>query len=182
MSAWKVEGRRGAVWRSGCAPRSDACRVTGCHRLCAVGDKQRCHRPAGCSSSPAVLCSTKGAGLPKRVVNSESQLPSIARGLGGRRPLGVDLDGPAHSTTIFDRDLNTYWNSVYGWHEGDGKPLLHTKLLVLGDVRVITIDPGCAPEFEEVQFVPQQVWLDSANWTARSKLHQEFGLACRDPC
>jgi hypothetical protein len=71
---------------------------------------------------------------------------------------------------------------VYGWREQQRnfKPLLHAKLLVLGEVRVDTPCPE-APYHEELDFVPQQVWFGSANWTEGSTSHLEFGFVCQDP-
>lgn len=71
---------------------------------------------------------------------------------------------------------------VYGWIKQPkiSKPLLHTKLLVLGELQWWTLYPDGAPEFEELHFVPQQVWCGSANWSNTSRLHHEMGLLCND--
>jgi len=71
---------------------------------------------------------------------------------------------------------------VYGWTKQPKvtNPLLHTKLLVLGELQQWTLYPDGAPEFEDTHFVPQQVWCGSANWSKASRLHHEMGLLCSD--
>jgi hypothetical protein len=125
----------------------------------------------------------KGALLPERLIESESGFASIALGLGGRKPDGATEDDAPLNWNFqqgFEYDVEPV--RVYGWRnqKRPGKPLLHAKLLVLGEVRV---DKPCpeAPYHEELDFVPQQVWFGSANWTETSKNHLEFGFVCQDP-
>jgi hypothetical protein len=129
----------------------------------------------------------KGALLPEPLIASESGFASIALGLGGRKPDGVTEDDAPLNWDFqqgFEYDIEPV--RVYGWrnqeHAGKraDKPLLHAKLLVLGEVQVETPCPE-APYHEELHFVPQSVWFGSANWTEGSKYHHEFGFVCQDP-
>ncbi|MGF1617585.1 MAG: hypothetical protein ACFCU2_07225 [Acidimicrobiia bacterium] len=66
---------------------------------------------------------------------------------------------------------------VLGWQGKERKkPLLHAKLLVLGELAFVTYSPDDAPEFEKWEFTPQSVWLGSANWTRGSRSHLEVGF------
>ena len=126
----------------------------------------------------------KGSELPKRLIESGSGFASIALGLGGRRPDGATEDDAPLNWDFqqgFEYDVEPV--RVCGWRNQErfrkNKPLLHAKLLILGEVQVETPCPE-APYYEELNFVPQQVWLGSANWTRMTKYHHEFGLVCRD--
>jgi len=65
-----------------------------------------------------------------------------------------------------------------GWR-GDKHPLLHAKLLVLGDAIGWESDefPDWGVHF---RFEPSKAWLGSANWTTGSAQHLEFGLWTTD--
>lgn len=65
---------------------------------------------------------------------------------------------------------------VAGWKEArQRRPLLHTKLLVLG--AWWHWDSG---EGEMDTLTPMKVWFGSANWTDASSEHLEFGAWCGD--
>ncbi|GAA5154395.1 hypothetical protein GCM10023321_26140 [Pseudonocardia eucalypti] len=65
---------------------------------------------------------------------------------------------------------------MVGWSGSqERKPLLHAKLLVLG--QITEEGPGAEPmRF----FRPQSVWWGSANWTEQAKSHLEMGVWCDD--
>lgn len=66
---------------------------------------------------------------------------------------------------------------VYGHRQRDGEvsPLLHTKMLVLGG----TYEDD--EYFSGVHFLPDVVWLGSANWTTEAEgLHTEAAVAVAD--
>jgi hypothetical protein len=66
-----------------------------------------------------------------------------------------------------------------GWRGDRLAPLLHAKLLVLGDAIVYEDDEG--PDFGvHFSFTPKQAWLGSANWTKGAAEHLEFGLWTTD--
>lgn len=67
-----------------------------------------------------------------------------------------------------------------GWRGDRQAPLLHAKLLVLGDA--IGWDSDEYPDFGlHFHFEPKKAWLGSANWTKGSIHHLEFGLWTTDP-
>lgn len=71
---------------------------------------------------------------------------------------------------------------VLGWRGKDaGKPLLHAKLLVLGELAHNIYGPDDGYGIEVCQFEPQAVWWGSANWTESARSHLEVGFACDDP-
>lgn len=67
-----------------------------------------------------------------------------------------------------------------GWRGDSRRPLLHAKLLVLGDAIGWESDeyPDWGVHF---RFEPRKAWLGSANWTKASVQHLEFGLWTTDP-
>ena len=67
---------------------------------------------------------------------------------------------------------------VLEWSKGTNKPLLHAKLMVVGEVNDVDIDaPG---GFSEWRFIPETVWLGSANWTELSQAHLEVAITSTD--
>lgn len=122
----------------------------------------------------------KGAMLPRRLVESDRPLPNtVLPGLDFMVPADeVRVLGP--SSPMPPHDLGPV--RLLGWRGGDpGKPLIHAKLLVLGEIAWVTYSPDVAPEFEELHFLPQAVWWGSANWTEGSRSHLEVGFWCDDP-
>jgi hypothetical protein len=64
---------------------------------------------------------------------------------------------------------------VYG-HQHGGGPILHAKLLVLGGAYEVD------DEFVGEIFIPDLVWVGSANWTIEAaSLHSEPAVAVADP-
>ena len=61
------------------------------------------------------------------------------------------------------------------------KPLLHAKLLVLGDLVLNVYGPDDSYGEERLDFEPRTVWWGSANWTEMARSHLEVGFACDDP-
>jgi hypothetical protein len=66
-----------------------------------------------------------------------------------------------------------------GWREGRYKPIAHAKLLVLGEIGWLEYDTPYGTQ-ERFEFVPQTLWMGSANWTQASSSHLEVGFACND--
>ncbi|MFD2422395.1 hypothetical protein [Amycolatopsis pigmentata] len=62
-----------------------------------------------------------------------------------------------------------------GWRGDKSAPLIHAKLLVLGDAWGYDADENgeWGPQF---RFRPSRAWLGSANWTQGAVDHLEFGL------
>jgi hypothetical protein len=122
--------------------------------------------------------------VPDRLIRSEQRMPNGVLHMGRYRPDDID---PEEDEMIRMGLEDEYVYDVgpvrvYGWLKQPkiSKPLTHTKLLVLGELQWWTLYPDGAPEFEELHFVPQQVWCGSANWTNASNLHLEMGLVCND--
>lgn len=120
----------------------------------------------------------KGARLPTRLVTHDRPFPSSvlprlemtmpavdgnATVLGPYSPIPEHALGPVR---------------VLGWRQDKDriKPLLHAKMLVLGDLGFSTYSPDGAPDFEKLEFTPQSVWWGSANWTQGSRTHLEVGF------
>jgi hypothetical protein len=122
----------------------------------------------------------KGAKVNKHLLDHGRPFPNSAlRGLEWTMPAGQEtLLGP--SAPMPEHDLGPI--RVVGWQQrGDGwKPLLHAKLLVLGQLEWVTYSPDDAPEFESWEFTPQSVWLGSSNWTTGSSYHLEAGFWSTD--
>lgn len=123
--------------------------------------------------------------VPDQLINGRRRMPNTALRLGRHRP--DDFPDDEEDLVLSGEEPRYEYGvgpvRVYGWRQQQPpvtKPLLHTKLLVLGEIQRWVIDPGDAPSFEETHFVPQQVWCGSANWSNTSRLHLELGLACSD--
>ena len=124
----------------------------------------------------------KGAGLPARLVNHDRSMPNVLPRLQMTTPAvdgAATLLGPG--SPMPEHDIGPV--RLLGWQEREGKgmkPLLHAKLLVLGQLGFVTYSPDDAPEFEELKFTPQSVWWGSANWTRTSPSHLEVGFWSED--
>ena len=128
----------------------------------------------------------KGSFLPQRLIDAPEigfpnialpQLRSLMRSESGETP----VVGPYTPRELVEYDLEPI--RVLGW-PGDrlNKPLLHAKLLILGELDWNTYGPDEAPDdFVSADFTPQLVWWGSANWTNASPRHIEVGLVCDDP-
>lgn len=122
--------------------------------------------------------------VPDRLINGRRRMPNTVLHMGRYRP----DDFPPDEEDLVELGLEHEYVynlgpvRVYGWTRKPKmiKPLLHTKLLVLGELQRWLIDPDGGPSFEETHFVPQHVWCGSANWTNASKMHLEMGLVCND--
>ena len=126
----------------------------------------------------------KGAALlPARLVNSELGFPNAALPrLHDMTPAANGealLVGPYTSSEATEHDIEPV--RVVGWRGAGRKPLLHAKLLVLGEIDVVGYGPDDGPGLEGLRFLPQTVWWGSANWTDRSRSHLEVGFMCNDP-
>lgn len=64
---------------------------------------------------------------------------------------------------------------------GRSAPILHAKMLVLGDRKseVLEDDPFFGELFES--FLPRMAWIGSANWTKGSEHNLEFGIWVEEP-
>jgi hypothetical protein len=118
----------------------------------------------------------KGGALPVRLVEHDRPFPNVLPRLQMTTPAQdgeTTVLGP--SSPMPEHDLGPV--RVLGWRRaGGGKPLLHVKLLVLGELGFVTFSPDDAPEFEEWRFTPQSVWWGSANWTEGARNHLEAGF------
>jgi hypothetical protein len=71
---------------------------------------------------------------------------------------------------------------VAGWRRaGDGtpRPMLHSKMLVLGVTTYYEDDEMFAGDV--LKFHPKSTWMGSANWTLAARRHIEFGVWSSDP-
>jgi hypothetical protein len=70
---------------------------------------------------------------------------------------------------------------VVGWQQAQGekRPMLHSKLLVLGVTTHYEDDEMFAGDI--LKFHPKVTWMGSANWSANSRRHVEFGMWSSDP-
>ncbi|WP_211696532.1 hypothetical protein [Mycobacterium spongiae] len=128
----------------------------------------------------------KGSALPQRLIDSPEvgfpnialpQLSGLVRSEGGK-PMTL---GPYTPREVMEYDLEPI--RVFGWPgHRQNKPLLHAKLLVLGELHWSKYGPDEAPDyFVSADFTPQSVWWGSANWTNASRRHLEVGVVCDDP-
>jgi hypothetical protein len=128
------------------------------------------------------------------VVDKRSQVPSQLIHCG--RPFqSTDIEG-LRTTAASKEDAAGYkiWAEtdlpehdlgpvrLAGYGNRTDLPSLHAKILVLGHRSEIP----CGPDADKNDywgrcFEPQTVWFGSANWTAASSSHLEFGLLCDDP-
>jgi hypothetical protein len=69
---------------------------------------------------------------------------------------------------------------VLGWRTDSHKPLLHAKILVLGEIAEFRYDVPDYGDHYEVHFVTKKVWVGSANWTEMSQSHLEVGVLLDD--
>lgn len=120
----------------------------------------------------------KGAYLPRRLVEEAAPFPNVLPRLRLTVPAGSEepvVLGP--SSRAPEHEVGPV--RVVGWMGNDlGKPLLHAKLLVLGELRWEEYGPG--PYVEERRFVPRWVWWGSANWTRPAQSHLEVGFCSDD--
>lgn len=154
----------------GCVPwltdQAIASALAGLGDCCIVVDKQQLDYAAvrhlaehGSSLSSIYLPAFEDLGLP----DQEGNPPVIGPSTGMMPP--VDL-GPVR---------------VVGWRKADNgqpRPMLHAKLLVLG---VTTYQEDDEFGQEIFSFDPKTVWMGSANWTMAARTHIEFGLWSTDP-
>jgi hypothetical protein len=71
---------------------------------------------------------------------------------------------------------------VAGWtraSDGSTRPLLHSKVLVLGVTTYYEDDEMFAGD--RLTFHPKSTWMGSANWTQAARRHIEFGMWSSDP-
>ena len=122
----------------------------------------------------------KGTSFPGRLLNSEKGFPNVA--LLRLRDMAPSDDGSALVLGPYSQMPEHELGPVrgLGWHRGR-KPLLHAKLLVLGDLALNVYGPDDSYGEEWLDFEPRAVWCGSANWTRRSQSHLEVGFACDDP-
>lgn len=71
---------------------------------------------------------------------------------------------------------------VAGWQkaaDGSARPMLHSKVLVLGVTTYYEDDEMWAGDL--LKFHPKATWMGSANWTQAARRHIEFGVWSSDP-
>jgi hypothetical protein len=107
--------------------------------------------------------------LPQRLVNAGNPFPIVLPGVRSRYP--VDQAGEAGVVGPYSGEPQFAVGPVRAVGSGNElqKPLLHTKLLVLGYLTGHEIGHG--PTFE-----PLSVWWGSANWTETAQSHLETGV------
>lgn len=108
--------------------------------------------------------------------------PNVLPGLRDRMP-AVDgtplLVGPSTPREATEYALGPV--RVAGYRRKRKTPLVHAKLLVLGEIILGEIGPEEGPTMEESWFEPRSVWWGSANWTKRAPTHLEVGFWSDDP-
>jgi hypothetical protein len=113
--------------------------------------------------------------LPERLVSAGNTFPNVLPGLRDRYP--ADDVGRARLVGPYDGAIEFEVGPIraVGWSGREPqKPLLHTRLLVLGYLTVHEIGPG--PTIEVQVFEPLSVWWGSANWTETARSHLEMGV------
>lgn len=155
------EGHPAAIgcvsWLTSTAVMERLARMDGC---CVVIDKDPFYRP-------------------ETLVKDGRPLPNVLPGLRMTMPDGeyewvttVEADGlPPHHSLGPVR--------IAGWGKNDPrKPLLHAKILVLGELEWARDGSGgeAHPTFRA-----ESMWWGSANWTKRATSHLEIGTWTRDP-
>jgi hypothetical protein len=71
---------------------------------------------------------------------------------------------------------------IVGWRGNQrNNPILHAKILVLGQITSPVYDTPYGLDEGSPRFKPQKVWLGSANWTEGSRSHLEVGFLSHDP-
>lgn len=124
----------------------------------------------------------KGAkARPQELISGGRPLPNVLPGLDmtvpdGEGPtlLGPHSELPGHLLGPV---------RLAGWQRAERgrlKPLLHTKILVLGEVAWYRYGPDDSPYSEELGFRAEAVWWGSANWTDASRDHLEMGTYSTD--
>jgi hypothetical protein len=152
----RTHGRAAALgcvpWLTSSAIVSRLLRLGGC---CIVIDK-------GCFRGDALRRLAKdGTGFPNVLWNLRDMAPAQD---GESRTLGP-FDG------LPEYDLGPV--RFAGWLDGGtGKPLLHAKMLVLGELVWGEDEFGR----ENLSFSPRSLWCGSANWTEPSRKHLEVGF------
>lgn len=93
---------------------------------------------------------------------------------GGSAPLTVGL-GASSEATEYEIEAIRVTGSRYG----RGKPLVHPKMLVLGEIGWIEYRTPYGLDEGRVRFEPQRLWWGS-NWTEASASHLEVGFVSDD--
>jgi hypothetical protein len=156
----------------GCVPyftdRQVATALGGLGRCCVVVDKQQPRREA------VELLAQTGVPLSSAYLEGFEELAVPDQH--GAGPIIHPYSGPLDPV-----DLGPV--RVAGWKApGQGerpRPLLHSKLLVLGVTTYYEDDEEFAGEI--MRFTPTRTWMGSANWTYAARKHIEFGLWSTDP-
>lgn len=107
----------------------------------------------------------------------DNGMPNVSPGL---RDLAPTIDGhPVVLGPTSEMPMHALGPlRVAGWRKrGRSGPLMHAKILVLGELRWAEDDFGS----EDLHFFRQSVWWGSANWTAASANHLEVGFWSDDP-
>src|ERR1700730_7013904 len=116
-------------------------------------------------------------------LNAQSGFPNAAISrLDEMMPAAADGKAPLIIGPYTPREAT--WHEIdavrkAGWREGRYKPIAHAKLLVLGEIGWLEYDTPYGTQ-ERFEFVPQTLWMGSANWTQASSSHLEVGFACND--
>ena len=125
----------------------------------------------------------KGAAKrPDRLIAEGRGLPNVLPGLHMTVP---DGEGPTLLGPYSELPVHPLGPvRLAGWRRAESgrvKPLLHTKILVLGEVAWYHIGPDDVMYREEFGFRAESVWWGSANWTDGSRSHLEMGTFSSDP-
>ncbi len=126
---------------------------------------------AGCCIVISKAASRKAASA---LAAADNALPNVSSGLRDLAPMEDGqpvVVGPGSSMP--EHDLGPL--RISGWGKGKGRaaPLMHAKLLVLGELRWAEDVIGGG---EDLFFFSRSVWWGSANWTKGSTNNLEIGL------
>jgi len=151
----QVEGRAAALgcvpWFDSSAVASRLVRFRGC---CIVIDKGSFHRDA------LQRLTRDGRGFPNVLWNLCDMAPA------------QDGEALTRGPFVGVPEYEVGPVRIAGWRDGKGKPLLHAKMLVLGELVWGEDDFG----HEDLNFRPHSLWSGSANWTEASRKHLEVGF------
>jgi hypothetical protein len=134
-------------------------RLTALDACCIVVDKR--------SQSPQPLSQLKQCGRP--LCNTDISGLEFTAPSEDAHDIGPGMDFPCHEVGPV---------RVAGHRSRPGVPLLHAKILVLGNLATISMPGDDIHTWR--RFVPNAVWQGSANWTAASSSHLENATLCED--
>jgi hypothetical protein len=136
-------------------------KLSGC---CVVIDKDATQRPEKLIAADPIVYGLRASAI--------SRLSDLAPAVNG----GPKVIVPGMSWEETEHVIEPV--RVLGHRRRGLKPLLHAKLLVLGQMHYREDE---RTHYVSVRFEPTMVWLGSANWTNSSSDHLEVAVASSDP-